>query len=154
MQPKILKALPVFIQEWVKLRTQDGWRDPSYLLMFYARVTLTQNQGSSYDNEDWRRLIHAVVKTTSRGELQLASEHVKRWIYYLSRCDTTISRDVMNTVQSVQFNREKIAYNAAASIIHVVFGNAESQLFHQWIISSRALRIINQYLQIEETRAA
>ena len=114
---------------------------------------MTHNQGSPYDNEDWRRLIHAIVQTTSRGELQRASEHVKRWIRYLSRRTSRIARHMSNTSQSTQFNGGKTAYNAAASIFHAVFGKAEPQLFHQWITILRALRIIRPYLQIHETRA-
>ena len=122
--------------------------------MFYARVTLTHDQGRLYENEGWRRLIHAVVRTTSRGELQQSSADVKRWIYNLSNLDTMIPNEKMNTVQSVQFSREKIAYNAAASIFHAVSGKSEPQLFHQWVINLRALCIIAPYLQTEETRTA
>ena len=153
MQPRILKALPVFIQSWVHISAQEGSRDPSHFLMFYVRATMTQNEGSPYDNEDWRRLIHAIVQTTSRGELQRASEHVKRWIRYLSRRTSRIARHMSNTSQSTQFNGGKTAYNAAASIFHAVFGKAEPQLFHEWETILRALRIIRPYLQIHETRA-
>ena len=59
----------------------------------------------------------------------------------------------MNTDQSIQFNYEKIAYNAAASIFNAVFGEAEPQLFHQWIINLRALCIITPYLQTEGMRS-
>ena len=69
MQPRILKTLPVYIQEWVKLRTQEGEQDPTHFLMFYAQDNLTHDQGQVQDTKDWKELIHGVVNTTSRGEL-------------------------------------------------------------------------------------
>ena len=57
MQPKILKTLPVYIQEWVKLRAQEGEEDPTHFLMFYAQVILTHVQDSVHENEDWKGLI-------------------------------------------------------------------------------------------------
>ena len=84
MQPRLLRVLPVFIQEWGKIRTQEGEFDPSHFLVFYAQVSSIQDQGNLYEEEDWKRLVHAVVQTTSRGELQQASDDVQRWVHFLS----------------------------------------------------------------------
>ena len=103
MRPKMRKVLPVFIQELVKLRIQEGQQDPTYLLMFYVQVSLIHNQGNLSDYESWRRLVHAIVKTTSRRELLQASDDVDRWIWCLQNLGIIMSKERVTTIQSEQF---------------------------------------------------
>ena len=137
----------------MEIRTQEGEHDPTHFLLFCALEILTHNQGHVQDEEDWKGLIHEVVKTTSRGELQQASETVDLWMYNLSICVAEVSTDEMNTTQSIQFDKEKTAYNAAASVFHAVFGEAQPRSFQQWMINLRALCIITPHLQTEGTKS-
>ena len=80
MQPKVLQSLPVFIREWVNMRSESTEMPTSSILIYYAI-----RSSEPEEVNEWTDLLNAISTSRSLSKLRVARIEMTNWKTRLGR---------------------------------------------------------------------
>ena len=79
MRPRVLKAMPPFIQEWVSLGVESGGGCPRVLESSSTMVFYAIRSSQSVVLDEWRDLLDNISPLQSLSELNKARTEMAKW---------------------------------------------------------------------------